>query len=249
MPADRSPSPFLATLAAAGGLVMLMFHRSGEGRRPARAVARGTDRPVRRPAGDDRADDRARWRAAPAMVAGLLGRRDAARMSPLAPDAAARADAVVAPPLPYGSSGEHAGFPGTLSIGQDEVVITGHAIEARINAERPERDFMPSPGLITAWAAPVGSDVRVDTACFPGWRIPPYYDSLVAKLIVHGTDRADALARARAALGLLRIDGVTTTVPVHQALLADEEFAAGGVDTAFFERFLAAHQPHLAGVA
>jgi len=85
---------------------------------------------------------------------------------------------------------------------------------------------------------PVGDGLRVDTHVQGGSVVPPFYDSLLAKLIVHGTDRADALARARAALDLLRIDGVTTTVPVHQALLADPEFAAGGVDTQFFERFL-----------
>jgi acetyl-CoA carboxylase biotin carboxylase subunit len=79
--------------------------------------------------------------------------------------------------------------------------------------------------------------------------VPPYYDSLLAKLIVHGVDRTDALARARAALDLLRIDGVPTTVPMHQALLADPEFAAGGVDTAFFERFLAIRRPDVVGVS
>jgi acetyl-CoA carboxylase biotin carboxylase subunit len=89
----------------------------------------------------------------------------------------------------------------------------------------------------------------VDTHVQSGAVVPPFYDSLVAKLIVHGVDRADALARTRAALDLLLIDGVTTTVPVHQALLADAEFAAGGVDTAFFERFLQAHQADLVGVA
>jgi acetyl-CoA carboxylase biotin carboxylase subunit len=86
----------------------------------------------------------------------------------------------------------------------------------------------------------------VDTHVQGGSVVPPFYDSLLAKLIVHGTDRADALARARVALDLLRIDGVTTTVPVHQALLADAEFTAGGVDTAFFERFLDAQ--NLVGV-
>ncbi len=96
---------------------------------------------------------------------------------------------------------------------------------------------------------PVGDGLRVDTHIQGGAVVPPYYDSLLAKLIVHGVDRADALARAQVALELLRIDGVATTVPVHRALLADAEFAAGGVDTAFFERFLRAHQPDLAGVA
>jgi acetyl-CoA carboxylase, biotin carboxylase subunit len=96
---------------------------------------------------------------------------------------------------------------------------------------------------------PVGDGIRVDTHVQGGSVVPPYYDSLVAKLIVHGRDRADALARTRAALSLLRIEGVLTTVPVHQALLADPEFAAGGVDTAFFERFLAVQQPGLVEVS
>jgi acetyl-CoA carboxylase biotin carboxylase subunit len=93
----------------------------------------------------------------------------------------------------------------------------------------------------------VGEGIRVDTHVQGGTVVPPYYDSLLAKLIVHGTDRADALERACGALELLRIEGLTTTVPVHQALLADPEFRAGGVDTAFFERFLRSHEPDLVG--
>ena len=125
-----------------------------------------------------------------------------------------------------------------LRIRQEDVVLTGHAVECRINAEDWAHGFRPSPGRIDRVVLPVGDGLRVDTHVQGGSVVPPYYDSLLAKLIVHGRDRADALARARAALDLLRIDGVTTTVPVHQALLADPEFAAGGVDTAFFERFL-----------
>jgi acetyl-CoA carboxylase biotin carboxylase subunit len=126
-----------------------------------------------------------------------------------------------------------------LRIRQEDVVLTGHAVECRINAEDWVHGFRPSPGRIGRVVLPVGEGLRVDTHVQGGSVVPPYYDSLLAKLIVHGVDRADALARARAALELLRIEGVTTTVPVHQALLADPEFAAGGVDTAFFERFLA----------
>jgi acetyl-CoA carboxylase biotin carboxylase subunit len=126
-----------------------------------------------------------------------------------------------------------------LRIRQEDVVVTGHAVECRINAEDWVHDFRPSPGRITRVVLPAGDGIRVDTHVQGGSVVPPFYDSLLAKLIVHGVDRADALARARAALDLLQIEGVTTTVPVHQALLADPEFAAGGVDTAFFERFLA----------
>jgi acetyl-CoA carboxylase, biotin carboxylase subunit len=125
-----------------------------------------------------------------------------------------------------------------LRLSQKDIVHTGHAVECRINAEDWAHDFRPSPGRIERVVLPVGDGIRVDTHVQGGSVVPPYYDSLLAKLIVHGVDRADALARTRAALDLLRIDGVTTTVPVHQALLADPEFAAGGVDTAFFERFL-----------
>jgi acetyl-CoA carboxylase biotin carboxylase subunit len=130
-----------------------------------------------------------------------------------------------------------------LRIRQEDIVLTGHAVECRINAEDWAHGFRPSPGRIDRVVLPVGDGIRVDTHVQAGSVVPPYYDSLLAKLIVHGTDRADALARTRAALELLRIDGVMTTAPVHQALLADAEFAAGGVDTAFFERFLRARQP------
>ncbi|WP_344688476.1 acetyl-CoA carboxylase biotin carboxylase subunit [Blastococcus jejuensis] len=126
-----------------------------------------------------------------------------------------------------------------LRIRQEDVVVTGHAVECRINAEDVEHGFRPSPGRIARVVLPAGDGIRVDTHVQGGSVVPPFYDSLLAKLIVHGADRADALARARAALDLLRIEGVTTTAPVHRALLADAEFAAGGVDTTFFERFLA----------
>jgi acetyl-CoA carboxylase, biotin carboxylase subunit len=126
-----------------------------------------------------------------------------------------------------------------LRLRQEDVVLTGHAVECRINAEDAAHGFRPSPGRIDRVVLPVGDGLRVDTHVQGGSVVPPYYDSLLAKLIVHGRDRDDAVTRARAALELLRIEGVTTTVPVHQALLADPEFAAGGMDTAFFERFLA----------
>jgi acetyl-CoA carboxylase biotin carboxylase subunit len=126
-----------------------------------------------------------------------------------------------------------------LRLRQEDVVLTGHAVECRINAEDAAAGFRPSPGVIERVVLPAGEGIRVDTAVQAGSVVPPYYDSLLAKLVVHGADRADALARARAALELLRIEGVTTTVPVHRALLAEPEFCAGGVDTAFFDSFLA----------
>jgi acetyl-CoA carboxylase biotin carboxylase subunit len=135
-----------------------------------------------------------------------------------------------------------------LRLRQEDVVLTGHAIECRINAEEPAADFRPTPGRIDRVVLPVGEGIRVDTHVQGGSVVPPYYDSLLAKLVVHGRDRADALARTRAALALLRVEGVPTTVPVHEALLADPEFAAGGVDTGFFARFLAGHPRELVEV-
>jgi acetyl-CoA carboxylase biotin carboxylase subunit len=122
-----------------------------------------------------------------------------------------------------------------LSFGQDDVVVTGHAIEARINAERPERDFMPTPGLITAWASPVGSDVRVDTACFPGWRVPPYYDSLLAKVIGRGADRTAAIDRLRRALRHLHVEGVSTTAAFVHDVLEHADVVEGRVHTRWLE--------------
>jgi acetyl-CoA carboxylase biotin carboxylase subunit len=134
-----------------------------------------------------------------------------------------------------------------LRLCQEDVVLTGHAVECRINAEDAGADFRPSPGRIDRVVLPVGEGIRVDTHVQGGSVVPPYYDSLLAKLVVHGADRADALARARTALELLRIEGVTTTAPVHAALMADPEFCAGGVDTAFFESFLRGRRLDLVG--
>ncbi len=135
-----------------------------------------------------------------------------------------------------------------LRLQQADVLLTGHAVECRINAEDWTQDFRPSPGRIDRVVLPVGEGIRVDTHVQSGSVVPPFYDSLLAKLVVHGTDRADALARTRAALALLRIEGVLTTVPVHQALVDDAEFAAGGVDTGYFERFLHARRTDLVEV-
>jgi acetyl-CoA carboxylase biotin carboxylase subunit len=122
-----------------------------------------------------------------------------------------------------------------LSVSQDEVVFTGHAVEARINAESPERGFAPSPGTITRWAAPVGTYVRVDTACFAGATIPPHYDSIVAKVIAVGDDRPEAIARLVHALGHLRIDGVATTAAFARELLRHPDFLSGAVHTRWLE--------------
>ncbi|HEX5608630.1 MAG TPA: biotin carboxylase N-terminal domain-containing protein [Solirubrobacterales bacterium] len=122
-----------------------------------------------------------------------------------------------------------------LSVSQDDVEIRGHAIEVRINAESPQRDFAPTPGTVTEWAAPAGTDVRVDTACFPGWTIAPYYDSLLAKLIAHGPDREAALARTRQALRHLRVAGVETTAGFALDVLEHPDVVAGRVHTRWVE--------------
>lgn len=130
-----------------------------------------------------------------------------------------------------------------LASGEDledvvgKVEFRGHSIECRINAEDPET-FVPSAGRITAFQTPGGTGVRVDTAAYAGAVIPPYYDSLIAKLIVRGRDRAEAMARMRRALDMFFIEGIKTSLPLHRRILADEDFAAGRINTQFLERFM-----------
>src|SRR5437763_3797438 len=125
-----------------------------------------------------------------------------------------------------------------LSFKQSEVTFTGHAIECRINAEDPET-FVPSPGTIHVFSVPGGPGVRVETAARAGCRTPPYYDSIVAKIIVHGRDRQEAIARMRRTLEMTVVEGIKTTIPLHVRILADPDFAAGKLSTSFMERFLA----------
>ncbi|MEQ1921452.1 MAG: acetyl-CoA carboxylase biotin carboxylase subunit [Pyrinomonadaceae bacterium] len=119
---------------------------------------------------------------------------------------------------------------------QEEVVITGHSIECRINAEDPVK-FTPSPGKITAFNIPGGPGVRVDTAVYPGYVVPPYYDSMIAKLIVHARTRELAIARMQRALDMMVIEGIKTTIPLHKAIMADENFQKGNFSTKFMEEF------------
>src|SRR5712672_417283 len=121
---------------------------------------------------------------------------------------------------------------------QGPIVHRGHSIECRINAEHPEK-FTPSAGKITAFHPPGGTGVRVDTAAYTEGVIPPYYDSLIAKLIVRGKDRSEAVSRMSRALGMFIVEGVFTTIPLHRKILADPDFRAGRFDTGFIERFLA----------
>ena len=120
---------------------------------------------------------------------------------------------------------------------QGPIVHRGHAIECRINAEHPET-FIPSAGKITTFNPPGGTGVRVDTAAYAEGTIPPYYDSLIAKLIVRGKDRTEAVSRMARALEMFIVEGVFTTIPLHRRILADSDFRAGNVNTTFIERFL-----------
>jgi acetyl-CoA carboxylase biotin carboxylase subunit len=125
-----------------------------------------------------------------------------------------------------------------LAYEQSDVIIVGHSIECRINAEDPLTG-VPSPGLITAFNIPGGPGVRVDTAVYPGYYVPPYYDAMIAKLIVHARTRELAILRMRRALEAMVIEGIKTTVPLHQRIMEDEEFISGNYSTKFLERFLA----------
>jgi acetyl-CoA carboxylase biotin carboxylase subunit len=120
---------------------------------------------------------------------------------------------------------------------QGPIVHRGHSIECRINAENPDT-FVPSAGKITAFHAPGGTGVRIDTAAYAEGVIPPYYDSLIAKLVVRGKDRNEAISRMSRALEMFIVEGVYTTIPLHRKILADPDFRAGKFDTGFIERFL-----------
>jgi len=124
-----------------------------------------------------------------------------------------------------------------LSYQQEDICWTGHAVECRINAEDPE-NFLPSPGPITQYHAPGGPGIRVDTHIYNGYNVPPYYDSMIAKVIAHGDDRASALARMRGALAEIVIDGIKTNIPLHQDICSDAAFLTGGTDIHYLEKKL-----------
>jgi acetyl-CoA carboxylase biotin carboxylase subunit len=127
----------------------------------------------------------------------------------------------------------------TLSFKQPDIKLNGHSFECRINAEDPEK-FTPCPGQIAKYSAPGGFGVRVDSAMEPNATVVPYYDSLIAKLITHGRDRHEAMARMRRALDEFVIEGIKTTIPLHKRIFSDPDFQKGYVSTTFLERFLAA---------
>jgi acetyl-CoA carboxylase biotin carboxylase subunit len=125
-----------------------------------------------------------------------------------------------------------------LTFSQKDVRVTGHAIECRINAENPERDFMPCPGRVFYYHAPGGPGVRVDTHVYSDYLVPPHYDSLLAKIITHGKDRAEAVARMRRALDECVFEGLPTSTPFHLEVLNNPVFLAGKATTRFLEEEL-----------
>src|SRR5438876_10788135 len=129
-----------------------------------------------------------------------------------------------------------------ISFRQSDVTFTGHSIECRINAEDPDT-FVPSPGLIHVFSVPGGPGVRVETLAHSDCTISPYYDSMIAKIIVHGRDRQEAIARMRRTLEMTVIEGIKTSIPMHLRILADPEFIAGKLSTSFMDRFLARPKP------
>jgi acetyl-CoA carboxylase biotin carboxylase subunit len=135
-----------------------------------------------------------------------------------------------------------------LSFKQGDVTFTGHAIECRVNAEDPET-FAPSPGVIHAFSVPGGPGVRVDTFVHSECTVPPYYDSMIAKIICHGRDRQEAIARMRRTLEMTVIEGIKTSIPLHLKILAEPDFVAGRLSTGFMDRYLIEKKPSSAPLA
>ncbi len=129
-----------------------------------------------------------------------------------------------------------------IAVEQDKVGLRGHAIECRINAEDPERNFAPCPGTVSDFYVPGGPGIRVDTHVYSGYVIPPHYDSMIAKLLAHGNTREEAISRMRRALEEFVVVGVATTIPFHRAMMRDPDFVAGTFDTGTLERKKKAHE-------
>jgi len=129
-----------------------------------------------------------------------------------------------------------------LSLSQEDVQFNGWSIECRINAENPEKNFLPSAGKIEMYLPPGGFGVRVDSGAYPGYTIPPYYDSMIAKVISYGATREEAIARMKRALEEFVIDGIKTTIPFHLNLLEHETFVSGDFNTKFLEIHDVMHQ-------
>jgi len=127
----------------------------------------------------------------------------------------------------------------TLAYSQSDIKFSGHAIECRINAEDTDRNFMPMPGKISTFHTPGGLGVRVDTHAYAGYEMPPHYDSLIAKLIVHGKDRTEALLRMRRALDEFIVEGVPTPIDFYKEIFEDPVFIFGNFDTSYIDKFKA----------
>ena len=128
------------------------------------------------------------------------------------------------------ASGEH------LSFKQKDITFTGHSLEVRINAEDPDKNFMPCPGTITDLHLPGGNGIRIDTAIYPGYKIPPTYDSMIAKIIVHGKDRNESIAKMKSCIAELVIDGIKTNTDFILKILEDEDFKNNNYDTSFISK-------------
>ncbi len=132
-----------------------------------------------------------------------------------------------------------------LSFKQSEIIFSGHAMECRINAECPD-SFIPCPGLIRVFSVPGGPGIRVDSAAHSECTVSPYYDSMIAKIMAYGRDRQEAINRMRRTLDLTVIEGIKTSVPLHQKILGDPDFVGGKFNTGFMERFLSSTPARLA---
>jgi acetyl-CoA carboxylase biotin carboxylase subunit len=132
-----------------------------------------------------------------------------------------------------------------LSFKQEDVRLRGHAIECRINAEDPDRDFQPSPGLVELFVPPGGPGIRVDSHCYSGYRIPPNYDSMIGKLLAHRETRRQAIATMLRALDEFVINGPKTTIPIHRRILTHSDFRSGEHDTGFVERYFSSSHPRI----
>jgi acetyl-CoA carboxylase biotin carboxylase subunit len=134
-----------------------------------------------------------------------------------------------------------------MSLRQSDIVLRGHAIECRVNAEDPD-SFLPSPGTVKRFESPGGPGVRVDTHMYDGYRIPPNYDSMVGKLIVHGRDRATAIARMRIALAEMVVEGIKTNIPLQQRIMNDGGFQLGGQNIHYLEKRIAERKDKAIGI-
>ncbi len=134
-----------------------------------------------------------------------------------------------------------------LALSQDSIKISGHAIECRINAEAPARDFAPAPGRITAWLPPDDESIRIDSHCRQGTTVPPYYDNMIGKLIVHGASRGDAISRMRGALADFRVDGIDTNILFQAFIVGHRDFKSNRIDTRWLENVLLPDYKHTMG--